>query len=217
MIRWYLCDYSDANILVKQTATVPNTVASGVAVNDTNEKIVFKNCTPFTDCITEINNTPVDDAQKNYVVMPIYTLMEYSDAYSKTLGSLWQYYRDEPALDNNGEITNFPANNNNRFSFKFEQQITGQTGKGGTKDVEKMVPLNYISSFWRTLEMPLIDCETSLQLKWSKNYILVVGTVANQSPTFQINHTKFYVPVVTLSTQENIKLLKQLESGFKSN
>ena len=178
---------------------------------------MFKNYTPFTDCITEINNTPVDDAQKIYVVMPIYTLMKYSDAYSKTLGSLWQYYKDEPALDNNGEITNFPANNNNRFSFKFEQQITGQTGKGGTKGVEKMVPLNYISSFWRTLEMPLNDCETSLQSKWSKNYILVVGTVANQSPTFQINHTKFYVPVVTLSTQENIKLLKQLESGFKSN
>ena len=76
MIKSYLCDYNDAYILVKRTTIVPKTVAAGVAVNDTNEKILFKNCTPFTDCITEINNTPVDDAQKIYVVMPIYTLME---------------------------------------------------------------------------------------------------------------------------------------------
>ena len=78
-----------------------------------------------------------------------------------------------------------------------------------------MVPLKYLSNFWRTLEMPLINCEISLQLKWSKNCILVAGTVANKNPSFQINDTKLYVPVVTLSTQENIKLLKQLESGFK--
>ena len=63
--------------------------------------------------------------------------------------------------------------------------------------------------------MPLINCEISLQLKWSRNCTLVAGTAANQNPTFQINDTKLYVPVVTLSTQENIKLLKQLQSGFK--
>ena len=78
-----------------------------------------------------------------------------------------------------------------------------------------MVPLKYLSNFWRTLEMPLINCEISLQLKWSKNCILVAGTVANKNPSFEINDTKLYVPVVTLSTQENIKLVKQVESGFK--
>ena len=78
-----------------------------------------------------------------------------------------------------------------------------------------MVPLIYLSNFWKTLEMSLINCEISLQLKWSKNCILVAGTVANKNPSFEINDTKLYVPVVTLSTQENIKLLKQLESGFK--
>ena len=80
----------------------------------------------------------------------------------------WQYYRDEPALDNNNSITDFPANNNNSASFKFKQQMTGQTGNGGTKDVEIMVPLKplkYLTSFWRTLEMPLINCEICLQLK----------------------------------------------------
>ena len=83
------------------------------------------------------------------------------------------------------------------------------------KNVEIMVPLKYLSNFWRTLEMHLINCEISLQLKWSRKCIIVAGIANNQNPTFQINDTKLYVLVVTLSTQENIKLLKQLESGFK--
>ena len=78
-----------------------------------------------------------------------------------------------------------------------------------------IVSSNYLSNFWRTLKMHLINCEISFQQKWSKKFILVAGTVANQNQSFQINDGKFYVPVVTLSTQENIKLLKQLESGFK--
>ena len=78
-----------------------------------------------------------------------------------------------------------------------------------------MFPLKYLSSFWRTLEMLLINSEISLQLKWSKDCILVASTAANQNPEFKITGTKLYVPVVTLSTQDNIKLLKQLESGFK--
>ena len=147
--------------------------------------------------------------------MPMYNLIEYSDAYSKTSGSLWQYYRDEPALDNNNNIIDCPADNDNSSSFKFKQQITGQTGNGGTKDVEIMVPLKYLSNFCRTLEMPLINCEISIQLKWSKNCILVAGTAANQNPEFKITDTKVYVPVVILSTQDKIKLLKQLESCFK--
>ena len=147
--------------------------------------------------------------------MPMHNLIEYSDAITKTLRSLWQYYRDEPAQDANGEIIEFPANNNNSALFKFIQKISGQTGKGDTKDVEVMVPLKYLSNFWRTLEIPLISCEISLQLKWSKNCILVADTAANQNPPFQINDTKLYVPVVNLSTQENIKILKQFESGFK--
>ena len=86
---------------------------------------------------------------------------------------------------------------------KFKQKITRQTGNNGTKN------------FWRTLEMPLTNCEISLQLKWSENCFLVAGTVANQVQTFTITDTKLYVPFVTLSTQDNVKLLKQLESGFK--
>ena len=68
--------------------------------------------------------------------MPEYNLIEYRDSYLNTSGSLWQYYRDEPVLNANGEVIDFPANNNNSVSFKFKQQITGQTGNGATKDVK---------------------------------------------------------------------------------
>ena len=132
--------------------------------------------------------------------MSIYNLIEFSDAYSKTSQSLWQYYRDEPASNNNGDIIDFPGNNNNSNSFKFKQQITGQTGNGGTKNVEIMVPLKYLSNFCRTLEIPLINCEINLQLEWSKKCIIVGGTANNQNPSLQINDTKLLVSVVTLST-----------------
>ena len=127
-IRSGLCDYGDVYILVKETITVPNTIAAGAAVNNTNKKVIFRNCAAFTDCITEINNTQIDDAQKIDVVIPMHSLIEYSNAYSKTSGSLWQYYRDEPALHNNWNIIDFPDDNNNSASFKFKQKITGQTG-----------------------------------------------------------------------------------------
>ena len=90
------------------------------------------------------------------------------DAYSKISGSLWQCYKDETALDNNDKITDFPANRNNSNSFKLNQ-ITWQTRNDGTKDVEIMVPLKYLSNFWRTLKMSLIKCGISLILTWSKN------------------------------------------------
>ena len=139
IIRSNLCDYSDAYIFVKGTITVPNTEDAGAAVNNYNKILIFKKCAPFTDCITKINNTQVDDAQKIDILMPMYNLKECSDAYLKTSGGLWQYYRDdEPALNTNGEIIDFPANNNNSASFKFKQLITGQAGNNDTKDVEKI-------------------------------------------------------------------------------
>ena len=215
MIRSNLCDYSDAYILVKRTITNPNTTAAGAAVNYTNKKVILKNCAPFTDSKAQIINAQVDDAKKIDIVIPMYYLIEYSDAYSKILGSLWQYYRDEPVLGNNKNIIDFHVDNNNSISFKFKQQITAQTKNGDTKDAEIAAPLKYLRNFGRTLEMPLINCEIILQLKWSKKCILVAGTEANQNPEFKITDTKHYVPVVTVSTQNNIKLLKQLEFGFK--
>ena len=146
--------------------------------------------------------------------MPMYNLIEYSDNYAKTTGSLWQYCKDIPARDNNNNVIAFNANNLTD-SFKLKVKITGQTGDGGTKDVEIMVPLKYLSNFWRTLEMPLINCEVNLILTWSSTCVIASVIVANQAATFTITDTKLYVPAVTLSTQENTKFLQQLNSGFK--
>ena len=147
--------------------------------------------------------------------MPMYNLIEYSDIYQKTLGSLWQYCRDKPALYNTNNVIDFSADKNNSISFKIKQEIKAQTGNGGIEYVKIMVPIKYLSNFWRTLEMPLINCEINLQLKQSKNLFLVAGTAVNQVAKFTITDTKLYVSVITLSTQDNVKLLKQLESGFR--
>ena len=129
----------------------------------------------------------------------MYNLIEYSDSYSKTSGSLWQYFKDIPAVNNNNSMVDF-AVNNLTDSFNFEVKITGQTGNNGKKEVEIMVSLKYISNLWRTLEMPLIMVSTN---------------AANQGTTFSITETKLYIPVGTSSTQDNAKLLQQFKSCFK--
>ena len=96
-----------------------------------------------------------------------------------------------------------------------KQKSQVKTGDDGTKDIEIMVPLKYLSNFWRTLEMPLINCEVNLILTWSSTCVLIATNILNQNATFAITDTKLYVPVVTLSTQENTKFLQQLKSGFK--
>ena len=93
--------------------------------------------------------------------------------------------------------------------------MTEQTGDDGTKKFEIMFPLKYLSNFWRTSEMPLINCEINFILTWSTNCVIASTNIANQNATFEITDTKLYVPVVTLSTQDNSKLLQQLKSGFK--
>ena len=132
MIRSNFCDHSDAYIHVKGTIAVPNTVGVSTAVNNANKKIVFKNCAPFTNCISETNNTEVDDTADIDLVMPMYNWIAYCDVYSKISGSLWQYYRNEPALDKNDNIIDFPTDNNNT-SFKFKRQIIEQTGNSVNK------------------------------------------------------------------------------------
>ena len=138
-----------------------------------------------------------------------------SDDYSKTSGSLWQCYKDIPVVNSNRDVVEFNgANTTDSFNFKVE--ITGQTGDDGRiNNLEMVVPSKYLSNFWRTLEMPLSNCEINLILTWSANCLMIYINAANQSPTFEITDTKLYVPVVTLLTQDNAKLLPQLKSGFK--
>ena len=122
--------------------------------------------------------------------MPMYNLIEYSDNYSKTSGSLWQYCKDIPAVNNDGNIVNFNGANATD-SFNFKTKITGQTNDDGRiNDVEIMVPLIYLSNFWRTIEMPLINCELEI--------VIIYINVANQNPTFTLTETNLYVPLVTL-------------------
>ena len=137
--------------------------------------------------------------------MPVYNLIEYTDNYSITSGSLWQYYRDESFLDVNGVVVDFPAANNSSALFLFKQKITDKTVAGGREDVEIMVPLRYLSNFWRTLGISLINCEINLILTWSSKCVLSNDAKAT---TFAITDTKLFVPVVTLSTQDNAKILK---------
>ena len=204
MLKSSLCDYSDAYILAKGTITIAGAGADAAArqADERDKGVILKNCAPFTNCISEINNTQVDNAKDIDIVMPMYNLIEYSDNYAKTSGRLRKYYRDEP-------------NNNlaDSESCKFKVKITGKTpNDDNKKDVEMMVPLKYLSNFWRTLELPLINCEVNLILTWSSACVITNFTGAG---TFEITDTKLYVPVVTLSTKENAKLLQELKSGFK--
>ena len=105
-----LCDYSDVYLLVKETITVDNSGTAAVP-NNRNIKVVSKNCAPFTNCISEINNMQVDNTKDIDIVMPTYNLTEYRNNFSKTSGSLWQYCKDIPAVNNNGDIVNFKGAN----------------------------------------------------------------------------------------------------------
>ena len=167
MLKSILCDYSDAYILVKGTITVNNT-GTAAAPNNRNKKIIFKNCAPFTNYISEINNTQVNNAKDIDIVMPMYSLIEHGDNHSKTSGILWQCCKAIPAVNDNGNIVNFNETNNTD-SFNLKEKITGQTNNNGINNAEIMVPLKYLSNFWRTLEMPLINCEVNVILTWSAN------------------------------------------------
>ena len=146
MLRPRLCNHSDSHILVKGNIAVNNTAAAGAA-NNTNKKVIFKNCAPFTIFISKINNEEIDNAEYIDMVMPMYNLIEYSDNYSKKSGSLWQYCKDIPAVDDNGAIANFNRGNNTD-SCNFKARITDQTKDDGEiNDVEIMVPLKYLSNY----------------------------------------------------------------------
>ena len=113
--------------------SVANTAATGAAANNNNKQVIFKNHSLFTNYLSKINNTQIEDVHDIDVVMSIYNLTEYSDIYSKESGSLWQYYRNKPTLDNNNKITDFSVNKKNNTSFKFKQKITWKIGNDDTK------------------------------------------------------------------------------------
>ena len=160
-----LCDYSDAYILVTGNIAVKkrnNDNTNNIDITQATQ-VVFKNCAPFKDCRTEINDTFVDYADFINITMPMYNLIEYSDNYSDTSGSLWDFKRDE--ITNNANVTN----DDNAPSFKYKANLITETEADGTeKGVKIAVPLKYLSNFWRSLEMPLINCKVELSLTWNE-------------------------------------------------
>ena len=153
MLRSSLCHYSDAYIFVKGDISVNNNAAAGAIANNTNKKLIFKNRAPFTNCISKINNTQIDNSEYIDIVMPMYNLIQYSNNYSQTSGSLWQYCKEIPAVNNAGNIIDFNgANATNSFNFK--TKITVQTNNDGIISVKIMVPLKYLSNFGELLKSP---------------------------------------------------------------
>ena len=183
-------------------------------------QVAFKNCAPFKDCRTEINDTFVDYANFINIAMPMYNLIEYSDNYSDSSGSLWGFKRDEIA--NNASVTN----DDNASSFKHKANLITNTEANGTKKGVKIaVPLKCLSNFCRSLKMPLVNCKVELSLKWIENCVLTAAeTGANADATgadleitdatLEITDAKLYAPVVTLSVEDNVKLVKQLNDLF---
>ena len=187
-------------------------------------------------CITTINGELIEDADDLDIVMFMYNLLEYSKNYRETIGSLYNYYRVE--LSDDADDNNF-ANINvvNSEAFKYKNKITGNTynvnagadgynvNKNGTQEIELATPLKYLHNFWRSLNIPLISCEVSLELKWDKNCVItslekrdIGGGNRDNAPTgatLAINDCKLCVPAVTLSKDDEIKLLTNLKSGFK--
>ena len=158
---------------------------------------------------TEIDGILVDKANFINITVPMYNLTEYSDNYSDSSGSLWGFKKDE--IIDNANVTN----DDNAPSFKYKASIIGNTENNGTKNGVKLAALlKYLSKFWRSLEMPLINCKVELSLDWIENCVLTTAANANKA-TFKITDAKLYVPIVTLSIEDNAKLSKLLGEGFK--
>ena len=245
MLESDLCDFNDAYIAVKGAVTV---CADKRDRDEMNQQVVLKNNAPFISCISKINGVLVENAEDLEIVMVMYNLLEYSKNYSKTSGSLWNYYRDELTDETNDN--NCPNKNViNSKSFKYKtritegtynvpRRITGADGnpvnnpnydrnKRGKKEVEIAVLLKHLSNFWKILDIPLINYEVSLALSWSAKWvntsmvkrILEAGQPnrgdSPESAVFKIIDCKLYVPVVTLSAENNNKLLEELKTRFK--
>ena len=245
MLRSDLCDYADAYILVNGTITVTAPAGANNIRDKKNRPLILKNNAPFVSCITRINGELIEDADDLDIVMSMYNLLEYSKNSKKTIRSCYNYYRDELTNDN------IPAGNTfdnirvvNSNTFKYKNKIIGNTynvdaaaagydaNKNGTQEVEIAIPLKYLGNFWRALNIPLISCEVSLELKWDKNCVItslqkrdieaVRPARVDNSPTgatLAINDCKLVtlvtiVTIVTLSKDDEIKPLTNLKSGF---
>ena len=150
-----LCDYSDAYILV--TENIQNKAAYSV--------VAFKNCAPFCTCDITINDKHIEKAEDLDIVMPMYNLLEYSDDYQNSTGSLFQFKRDERS-DDNANVGNATT------SLVYKSKLISGTDDNNVNNVKLVVPLKYVSNFFRSLEMPLVNCKIDLELTWHKDCMI---------------------------------------------
>ena len=207
VLKRNLCDYAEAYILVDGTIRATN------AVNAT--RLALKNCAPFAKCNLEINDEHVDTAENLDIVMPMYNLIEYSDNYHNSSATFYQHKRDEPPEDD--AVADLTANNSNSLKYKIKllgnvTEVAGDAAGVRRLNVKVVVPLKYLSNFFRSLEMPLINCKTKLNLTWKKECLLSTGA---GEAGFIINDTKLYVPVVTLSKEDNKDFIEQENKRFQ--
>ena len=198
-----LCDFAEAYILVDGTIR-------GTGGNN-NTGSALKNCVPFTKCNLEINDEHVDTAESLDITMPMYNLIEYSDNYQDSSATLYQYKRDEPPEAN--AINDLTTDTSS--SFKYKVDLLGNPvldGNIAKTSVKVVVPLKYLSNFFRSLEMPLINCKIKLNLTCKKECVLSTDP---GDAVFIINDTKMYVPVVTLSKKDNKDFIEQQNKGFQ--
>ena len=222
--KWYVInDENNTNYGVNKDtgADNPNTFKYDTRVLKPNlcdyaeAYISFKNCAPFTKCNLEINDEHVNTAENLDIVMPMYNLIEYSDNYQDSSATLYQYKRDEPPEDD--AVADLTANNSDSLKYKIKllgnvTEVAGDAAGVRRLNVKVVVPLKYLSNFFRSLEMPLINCKIKLNLTWKKECVLSTGV---GEAVFIINDTKLYVPVVTLSKEDNKDFIEQQNKGFQ--
>ena len=198
-----LCDYAEAYILIDGTIRA--------AAADANTRLALKNCAPFTKCNLEINDEHVDTAENLDITMPMYNLIEYSDNYQDSSATLYQYKRDEPSEDD--AVADLTADNSSSLKYKISLLGNPVVANNIARiNVKVVVPLKYLSNFFRSLEMPLINCKIKLNLTWKKECML---STDDGNAVFIINDTKMYVPVVTLSKEDNKDFIEQQNKGFQ--
>ena len=182
MLRADLCDYSDAYIVVNGNITVTVNRGDLDNIQTYDKRIAFKNNAPFISCITKINGDFIENAEYLDVVMPMYNLIEYVKNYRKTSGSLFSYYRDQPNSSKHNDGINYSIKNSPSFDYKSSilPRVPNYNANPLETDeldlevkVEIVGPLKHLGNFWRSLDMPLINCEITLLLSWYKECVLV--------------------------------------------
>ena len=216
VIKPFLVDYSDSYILF----TGDIAVASG----DNNTEVCFKNYNVFIRSVIHLNDEHIETAEHLNLAINLYNLIEYSDNYEQSSGFLWKYKSDEQPLNNAGDIIDVTVDNSSSFKYK-SNLLKGLTTRNVAANLNpnianthrlfvNAIDLKNISSFFRSLELPLINTKLHIELNWTKDSVMS-NVAANNSTTFQIKKTELYVPVVSLSTNDNLTLTKLFSKEFK--